>query len=117
MLADQVDVVIGVDTHRYTRTAAVVMAKTGAAVEERTIAVGPDGYQELLDLAGQNGVLRAWAVEGNGSYGAGLRRFLALHGERVVELDRPKRPARRAGPSLARSMPSVRHGMPSAVNS
>src|SRR5215213_10871540 len=40
-------------------------------------------------------------MEGTGGYGAGLARHLARHladaGEPVVELDRPKRPARRAG--------------------
>jgi transposase len=97
MLADQVDIVIGVDTHKYTHTGAVVMAKTGAALEDRTVPVGPDGYQELLELAERYSVLRAWAVEGTGSYGAGLTRFLTFRGERVIELDRPKRPARRAG--------------------
>jgi transposase len=36
-------------------------------------------------------------VEGAGSYGAGLTRFLQARGERVVEVGRPKRPARRTG--------------------
>jgi hypothetical protein len=36
-------------------------------------------------------------MEGTGDYGAGLARHLADAGELVVELDRPKRPARRAG--------------------
>jgi transposase len=34
-------------------------------------------------------------VEGTGSYGAGLARFLASHGERVLEVNRPDRQARR----------------------
>jgi transposase len=34
---------------------------------------------------------------GTGGYGAGLARLLATHGEWVVELDRPTRPARRHG--------------------
>jgi transposase len=38
-----------------------------------------------------------WAIEGTGGYGAGLTRFLATHQEHVVELDRPKRAARRHG--------------------
>ena len=36
-------------------------------------------------------------MEGTGGYGAGLARHLADRDELVVELDRPKRPARRAG--------------------
>ena len=38
-----------------------------------------------------------WAIEGTGGYGAGLTRFLQAHAEQVVELDRPKRAARRHG--------------------
>jgi len=34
-------------------------------------------------------------VEGTGSYGAGLARFLAAHGQRVLEVNRPDRAARR----------------------
>jgi transposase len=40
---------------------------------------------------------RVWAIEGTGSYGAGLTRFLTDQGEVVVEVDRPHRPARRGG--------------------
>jgi transposase len=40
---------------------------------------------------------RCWAVEGAGSYGAGLTSFLQAHGELVVEIGRPKRPTRRTG--------------------
>ena len=40
---------------------------------------------------------RCWAVEGAGSYGAGLAAFLQAEGERVVEVGRPKRPPRRTG--------------------
>jgi transposase len=38
-----------------------------------------------------------WAIERTGGYGAGLTRFLAANPEQVVELDRPKRAARRHG--------------------
>jgi transposase len=38
-----------------------------------------------------------WAIEGTGGYGAGLTRFLHGQAEQVVELDRPKRTARRHG--------------------
>ncbi|HWJ62587.1 MAG TPA: transposase, partial [Acidimicrobiales bacterium] len=97
MLADLVDVVIGVDTHKNTHTAAVVAASTGAAVEDLTVDTDPDGYAELLALADRHSGLRAWSIEGTGGYGAGLARFLAERGELVIELDRPNRPARRNG--------------------
>jgi transposase len=50
-----------------------------------------------LALAAQQPGQRVWAIEGTGGYGAGLTRFLHAHAEQVVELDRPKRAARRHG--------------------
>jgi transposase len=97
MLAELVEVVIGVDTHSQTHTAAVVEARTGGVLARVTVSADPDGYAELVALAEQHSGLRAWALEGAGGYGAGLARHLAAAGEMVVELDRPKRPARRAG--------------------
>jgi transposase len=97
MLADLVELVIGVDTHKQTHTAAVVTAATGAVVEQATVAATPAGYRQLLELADRQVGRRIWAVESTGGYGAGLTRFLHAHQEQVVELDRPKRPARRHG--------------------
>src|SRR5947209_17229621 len=97
MLAELVDVVIGVDTHTDTHTAAVVDARTGGVLARATVTADSDGYAELLALAERHSGLRAWAMEGTGGYGAGLARHLAAAGELIVELDRPKRPARRAG--------------------
>ena len=97
MLAEVVDLVIGVDTHKHTHTAAVVTATTGAVVEIVTVTTDVDGYEELVELADRHGGLRAWAIEGTGSYGAGLTRHLRVEGEDVLELDRPKRPPRRMG--------------------
>ncbi|WP_051738402.1 IS110 family transposase [Pseudonocardia halophobica] len=97
MLAELVEVVIGVDTHKDTHSAAVLAAGTGAVLAEITVCADPDGYTALLALGREHGVLRGWAIEGTGGYGAGLARHLAQAGELVVELDRPARPARRAG--------------------
>ena len=97
MLADLVDVVIGVDTHKDTHTAAVVTAATGAVVTQATVPATPAGYRQLLRLAGQQPGQRVWAIESTGGYGAGLTRFLHASAEQVVELDRPKRTARRHG--------------------
>jgi len=97
MLADTVELVIGVDTHKDTHTAAVVVAATGAVIAQATAAATPAGYRQLLQLAGQQPGQRVWAIEGTGGYGAGLTRFLQANAEQVVELDRPKRTARRHG--------------------
>ena len=54
------------------------------------------GYREALRFAEQyaDGA-RAWAIEGSGHYGAGLARFLADHGETVLEISRTPRAERR----------------------
>jgi transposase len=87
-----------------------VTAATGAVRAIRTVPADPHGYAELVALAAEHGRLRAWAIEGTGDYGAGLARHLAKAGELVVELARPARPARRAGPSPTRSTPSAPPG-------
>ena len=97
MLADTVELVIGVDTHKDTHTAAVVTAGTGAVVEQATVPATPAGYRQQQGLADRHDGRRVWAVEGTGGYGAGLTRFLHAYQEQVVELDRPKRAARRHG--------------------
>jgi transposase len=96
-LAEKVDGVIGVDTHRDTLTAAAVTA-VGGLLGQLVVAADAAGYQRLLDFARVHVPLRrCFAVECAGSYGAGLVRMLAERGEWVVEVDRPKRPARRGG--------------------
>ncbi|MGW3949355.1 IS110 family transposase [Micrococcus luteus] len=92
-----VDIVIGVDTHADTHTAAIVTAATGAVLATVTVSTDAAGYGELVELVEVHPGLRAWAIEGTGGYGAGLARHLADLDELVVELDRPGRPARRAG--------------------
>jgi len=101
VLADRVDGVIGVDTHRDTLTAAAVTA-VGGLLGQLVVAADAAGYQQLLDFArARVPGRRCFAVEGAGSYGAGLTRLLVERGEWVVEVDRPKRPARRGGKSDA----------------
>lgn len=96
-LSEIVEVVIGIDTHVETHTAAVVDARTGAVLDELTVPTTPRGYQDLVDLADAHSVLRAWAIEGTGGHGAGLARHLARGEELVLELDRPERAKRRHG--------------------
>ncbi|WP_375494108.1 IS110 family transposase [uncultured Jatrophihabitans sp.] len=96
-LTELVEVVIGVDTHVDTHTAAVVHAGTGAAVAELTVEATAVGYAELVAFADELSGLRAWAIEGTGIHGAGLTRHLEQAGEVVIELDRPERVQRRNG--------------------
>jgi transposase len=92
MLADEVDVVIGVDTHRDAHSLAALCARTGAVLYETRVAAGAGGYRRALARVGAHAPgRRAWAVEGSGAYGAGLARHLAAAGERVIEIDRPER--------------------------
>src|SRR5882724_1809186 len=76
-LSEIAEVVIGVDTHVRTHSAAVIDARTGAVLGELTVEATPQGYQALVDFASQHSGLRAWAVEGTGGHGAGLARLLA----------------------------------------
>ena len=49
------------------------------------------GYASLLGWLEKSGGLALAGVEGTGGYGAGLARYLAAHGVRVVEVDRADR--------------------------
>jgi transposase len=74
----------------------VVTAPAGAVVAGRTVGADRRGYREALRFAERLAAgRRAWAVEGAGSYGAGLARFLSEHGEAVLEISRTPRSERR----------------------
>jgi transposase len=96
MLADELDYVIGVDTHLDEHVLAVVAAPSGAVVAQRSVRASARGYSAALQFAREaaNGV-RVWAIEGTGSYGAGLARYLAARGETVLEISRTPRAERR----------------------
>ncbi len=101
MLAERVGFVIGVDTHRDTLAAAVLSAPTGGVLAQTQVAADAAGYAALrVWAAGHAPGPRAWAVEGTGSYGAGLAAGLVDAGERVYEIDRVTR-GRRGGKSDA----------------
>ena len=53
-LSEIVEVVIGVDTHVATHSAAVVDARTGGVLGELTVQATPVGYQQLADFAGEH---------------------------------------------------------------
>ena len=95
-LADRVEVVLGVDTHKHEHAAAVVSA-VGGVLGELTVPATGEGYARLLRFAEAHPGRRTWAIEGTASYGAGLTRFLQARGEEVLEVDRPRRERRRMG--------------------
>ena len=87
-------VTVGVDTHKDTHVAAA-RDQLGRRLGTTQVPTSSAGYAQLLSWAHALGEVAAWGVEGTGSYGAGLARFLAAHGQRVVEVNRPDRQARR----------------------
>jgi transposase len=92
MLADQLDYVIGVDPHRDSHALAIVEVVTGAVVFEANVAASSHGYAQALTLVEQHAQgRRVFAVEGTGSFGRGLTRFLDGRGERVLEVGRLRR--------------------------
>jgi len=98
MLADQLDYIVGVDPHRDSHALAVVHLTSGAVVFESMIDANSDGYAQALKLVDKHADgRRAFAVEGTGSFGAGLTRFLTGQGERVLEVSRLRRERRSGG--------------------
>jgi transposase len=96
MLAEQVDYVIGVDTHRDEHALAVVVAATGAVVAQQSVAADARGYREAVGVADRYARgTRLWAIEGAGHYGAGLTRFLTRQRETVIEVGHSLRRERR----------------------
>jgi transposase len=96
MLADELDYVVGVDTHRDEHVLAVVVAPAGAVVARRAVAANARGYAQALRFADTYaGGRRVWAVEGAGHYGAALARYLSGRSERVLEAGRSPRGERR----------------------
>jgi len=98
MFADQLDYVVGVDPHRDSHALAVVHVASGAIVFEATVVANSDGYANALKIVGEHASgRRAFAVEGTGSFGAGLTRFLTDHDEQVLEVSRLRRERRSGG--------------------
>ena len=96
MLADELDYVVGVDTHRDEHAVAVIDARTGAVIAQATTAASARGYRDAVGFAERHAPGgRLWAIEGSGHYGAGLARHLQRQGEQVHEVERTSRAERR----------------------
>jgi transposase len=88
-------VAIGVDTHKAAHVA-VALDRGGQELGVVEVEASESGYATLLGWASSFGVC-AFAVEGAGSYGAGLARFLSGRAVSVFECARPSRGERRSG--------------------
>ncbi len=84
----------GVDTHGRTHHAAAIDS-AGRLHGDAEFAATAAGFAALLAwLAGFGRVVQV-GVEGTGTYGAGLARFVRAYGLSVVEVNRPDRSTRR----------------------
>jgi transposase len=83
--------VVGVDTHLDTHTAAVCDA-LGRELASLQVCADPEGYAAVLSWARDAAAGRGlrWAIEGTRHYGLGLARHLASAGEHVEEIDAGK---------------------------
>jgi transposase len=86
----EVSVTLGVDTHK---DAHVAVALDGIGRHRGALSVPATitGYRRLLGWARGFGLVEKAGVDGTGSFGAGLARFLRAEGVEVFEVIRPKR--------------------------
>jgi transposase len=88
------EVILGVDTHLNTHVG-VLIGKNGETVGTLAIDTNVKGYRQLLRWVNSFGHLARAGVEGTGTYGAGLAKFLTDAGVRAFEVNRPDRSMRR----------------------
>ena len=90
----EVRVTLGVDTHADVHVA-VALDELGRHLGTLEIPTTQVGYGRLIAWADRLGTIERAGVEGTGSYGASLARFLRAKGVAVVEVSRPNRQMRR----------------------
>ena len=73
---------------------AVAIDPQGVRLGERHVSAATNGYEELERWSHSLGDIGAFGIEGTGSYGAGVARFLTGLGYMVVEVNRPDRSVR-----------------------
>ena len=107
MLAEHYDFVIGGDPDRDTLDLAVLDTGGGRVLAHVADTADGAGYQRMLAWAGEHADgRRVWALEGTGSFAAGLVVFLVEAGEAVVEV------VRSSGPEARRTTASTRSALP-----
>ena len=93
ILAESVQVVVGVDTHKATHTAAVVSVVSGSVLGHLSVPADRGGFGRLVAWADRFGSRRVWAVEGSAGIGRHVAQRLVADGETVVDVP-AKRSAR-----------------------
>jgi transposase len=96
MLAELVDAVVGVDTHRDTHEVEIAHP-SGAVIATCQVGNDTSGYAEVLAwiLDHTPGPRLVVSIEGTRSYGIGLARAVSAAGLAVIECEQPNRKARR----------------------
>ena len=94
MKAKMEDVVLGVDTHLDIHVGAII-GESGKLLGTRSVSTSSAGYLDLYRWACSFGSVSRAGVEGTGSYGAALCRFLVDKEVTVFEVNRPDRAKRR----------------------
>ena len=87
-------VTVGVDTHKYVHVA-VALDAVGGVIDARSFTADRAGYDQLISWAAGLGRKLTFAIEGTGSYGAGLTAAVRGRGIGVVEVMRTDRRDRR----------------------
>jgi transposase len=86
----EVRVTVGVDTHT-DQHVGVALDQFGRRLGTRSVSTTPAGFAVLLAWARDFGAIEQIGIEGTGSYGAGLTRWLRARGLAVIEVERPHR--------------------------
>src|SRR4051812_19773091 len=79
-------IVVGIDAHMETHTAAAIDGVTARRLAELTVPAREPGFVELLAWARGLELERVWAIEDVRNLSGGLERFLRGVGERVLRV-------------------------------
>ena len=86
-------IVVGIDTHKDIHVA-VALDHLGRRLAELHVPTTSAGYASLEQWAASLGMVEVFGIEGTGSYGAGVARFLRQRNHRLIEVNRPDRATR-----------------------
>jgi len=79
-------IVIGIDAHKLTHTAATVDGHTARELRVLTVRAEQEGHDRLLRFAREHDSERVWAIEDCRHVSGALERFLLRRGERVLRV-------------------------------